>query len=65
MTLVATAPNLVVNSEIERHGVQGFRFFSFTPFGVPVLLLGIVYMSFARRWLPTVGDPKAINRASF
>jgi di/tricarboxylate transporter len=51
MTLVATAPNLVINSELERHGVAGFRFFSFTPFGMPVLLLGILYMSIARRWL--------------
>jgi di/tricarboxylate transporter len=52
MTLVATAPNLVVNGELERHGVEGFRFFSFTPFGLPVLILGIIYMSFAHRWLP-------------
>ena len=51
MTLVATAPNLVVNSELVRHGAAGFHFFSFTPFGVPVLVLGIVYMLFARRWL--------------
>jgi di/tricarboxylate transporter len=53
MTLVATAPNLVVNSELVRHGIAGFSFFSFTPFGVPVLLLGILYMLFARRWLAT------------
>src|SRR5215472_1132287 len=65
MTLVATAPNLVVNSELERHGVQGFRFFSFTPFGLPVLFLGIVYMCFARRWLPAANDPKIFDRASF
>src|SRR5262245_2039986 len=51
MTLVATAPNLVVNSELVRHGADGFRFFSFTPFGVPVLILGIIYMLFTRRWL--------------
>jgi di/tricarboxylate transporter len=51
MTLVATAPNLVVNSELIRHGDEGFHFFSFTPFGVPVLALGIIYMLFARRWL--------------
>jgi di/tricarboxylate transporter len=51
ITLVATAPNLVVNSELVRHGAAGFGFFSFTPFGVPVLILGIVYMLFARRWL--------------
>jgi di/tricarboxylate transporter len=51
LTLVATAPNLVVNSELVRHGVESFRFFSITPFGLPVLVLGIVYMVFARRWL--------------
>ena len=50
-TLIATAPNLVVNSELVRHGKQGFHFFSFAPFGVPVLILGIIYMLFARRWL--------------
>jgi di/tricarboxylate transporter len=52
LTLVATAPNLVVNSELVRQGHTGFSFFSLTPFGAPVLLLGIVYMLFARRWLP-------------
>jgi di/tricarboxylate transporter len=65
-TLVATAPNLVVNTELVRHldpdgskGVAGFRFFSFTPFGVPILALGIVYMIFARHWLPDRGDKEA------
>jgi di/tricarboxylate transporter len=56
MTLVATAPNLVVNSELVRHGAAGFHFFSFTPFGVPILLLGIAYMLFARRWLAARHD---------
>ncbi len=51
MTLVGTAPNLVVNSELVRHGFQGFHFFSITPFGVPLLALAVVYMLFARRWL--------------
>lgn len=51
MPLVATAPNLVVNSELVRHRITGFTLFSFTPFGVPVLLLGILDMLFARRWL--------------
>ena len=61
-TLVATAPNLVVNSELERHGLAGFRFFSFTPYGLPILVLGIVYMIFARRWLPAAGAAKAPRR---
>lgn len=51
-TLIATAPNLVVNSELVRHGEEGFHFFSFAPFGIPVLFAGIVYMLFARHWLP-------------
>lgn len=51
LTLVATAPNLVVNAELVRRGSEGFDFFSFTPFGLPVLALGILYMLLARRWL--------------
>jgi di/tricarboxylate transporter len=59
ITMIATAPNLVVNSELDRHGWQGFHFFSFTPFGVVVLILGVVYMTFARRWLPAANDQAA------
>ena len=51
MTLVATSPNLVINYELVRHGADGFNFFSFTPFGAPILLASILYMNFARRWL--------------
>ena len=65
MTLVATAPNLVVNGELERHGVEGFRFFSFTPFGLPVLVLGIIYMSFAHRWLPDASEVKNADDPNF
>jgi di/tricarboxylate transporter len=65
-TLVATAPNLVVNSELVRHGTTGFHFFSFTPFGVAILVLGILYMTFARRWLVSRKDlaAEAPHRAS-
>ena len=63
-TLVATAPNLVVNGELERHGIEGFRFFSFTPFGLPILVLAIIYMSFARRWLAVTSEAKASGRPS-
>jgi di/tricarboxylate transporter len=58
LTLVATTPNLIVNAELVRHGSPGFAFFGFTPFGVPVLALGILYMLFARRLLAsTAGNP--------
>lgn len=52
MTLVATSPNLVINYEVVRAGAEGFNFFDFTPFGVPILIVGTLYMLFARRWLP-------------
>jgi len=66
MTLVATAPNLVVNAELLRHGSAGFGFFTFTPFGLPVLVLGIIYMSFARRLLAgnDTGTAKTAGRPS-
>lgn len=51
LTLVATPPNLVVNSELRRAGLEGFAFFAFTPIGLAILLLGIGYMLLARRWL--------------
>ncbi|HFD1369485.1 TPA: SLC13 family permease [Klebsiella quasipneumoniae] len=53
MTLVATPPNLVVNSELLREGLHGFSFFSFTPIGLVVLILGIVYMLAVRFMLKT------------
>ena len=73
LTLVATAPNLVVNAELIRQGAQGFSFFSFTPFGLPLLALGIVYMLFARGLLASKSrparcggpppEPSAVDRA--
>ncbi len=64
LTLVATTPNLIVNGALMRSGAEGFAFLSFTPFGVPVLALGVVYMLFARRWLPDAGATRdaASNR---
>jgi di/tricarboxylate transporter len=56
LTLVATAPNLVVNAELVRHGSAGFSFFSFTPFGLPLMVLAIAYMLVARRLLPARAD---------
>ncbi|MFU9466166.1 SLC13 family permease [Klebsiella pneumoniae] len=53
MTLVATPPNLVVNSELLREGLHGFSFFSVTPIDLVVLILGIVYMLAVRFMLKT------------
>lgn len=52
MTLIATAPNLVVHRELLAESHAGFEFFSFTPFGVPILVVSIAWILLARRWLP-------------
>lgn len=51
MTLVATAPNLVVNSELERANIAGFSFLSITPIGLGVLIIGLIYCIISRNWL--------------
>lgn len=59
MTLVATPPNMVVNSELVREGIIGFGFFGVTPIGLAVLALGVGYMLVARRWLGNDDGGKA------
>lgn len=51
LTLVATPPNLVVSGQLQLAGLQAFNFFSFTPIGVMILVAGVFYMLFARRFL--------------
>lgn len=64
MTLVATAPNLVVHAELIRQGHPGLGFFTFTPCGVPILGLAIAYMLVARRFLAPGPAPEGPDRAA-
>ncbi|KXU35961.1 citrate transporter [Cephaloticoccus primus] len=59
LTLVATPPNLLVDSALRREGHAGLGFFSFTPLGAIILALGIGYMLLARRWLAKTGVKNA------
>jgi di/tricarboxylate transporter len=52
LTLIATPPNLVVSEELQQAGLEPFKFFSFTPLGVTVMIASILYMLFAIRLLP-------------
>ncbi|NMP27245.1 SLC13 family permease [Rahnella sp. SAP-1] len=61
MTLVATPPNMVVNSELLRAGFAGFGFFGVTPIGLVVLVSGIGYMLVARRWLANEPNQRKEN----
>ncbi len=52
LTLIGTAPNLVVSNQLVAQGLPGFGFFSFTPLGGAMLVIGLVFMStLGRRWL--------------
>ena len=62
LSLIATAPNLVVNAELIRQGSAGFHFFSVTPIGAPILLVSIAYM-LAVRWRLQAG-PARIGRTT-
>lgn len=53
MTLVATPPNMILDSALKGAGHEGFSFFAFTPIGLVVLGLGVAYMTVARNWLST------------
>lgn len=53
MTLIATTPNLVANEALAEAGFEQFSFFSFTPIGLAVLVVGIGYVLLVgRRMLP-------------
>lgn len=62
LTLVATAPNLVVSAQLELAGNKAFEFFSFTPIGLIILFVGIFYMLFARRFLGKKQEDTSQNR---
>ncbi|WP_316859912.1 SLC13 family permease [uncultured Cohaesibacter sp.] len=44
LTLIGTPPNLVANAELEKAGMEPFNFFVFTPIGLIILAIAIVWM---------------------
>lgn len=50
-TLIGTPANILANQYLLDHGLEPFSFFYFTPIGVVVLVVGILYMSLAGRRL--------------
>ncbi len=49
MTLIATTPNLIVNDALAQQGLDQFHFFSFTPFGIFILIVAVLFMVFIGR----------------
>jgi di/tricarboxylate transporter len=65
LTLIGTPPNLIVHGELVRQGETGFGFFDFTPIGLPILALAIVYMIVVRRFIggATLAAPDPTRRS--
>jgi di/tricarboxylate transporter len=52
MTLVGTSPNIIVSRVRERMTGQPFGMFDYTPVGLGLLAIGLIYLRFAYRLLP-------------
>jgi di/tricarboxylate transporter len=48
MTLIASSPNMIIESTLRGHGLAPLDFFSWTPFGLAVLAVAIAFMLAAR-----------------
>lgn len=51
MSLLATPPNMISSNALQEKGFAGFSFFDFTPIGACVLVVGVFYMIYARKFL--------------
>ncbi len=56
ITLVGTSTNLVVSGLMTQHDLAPLRMFELTPVGIPILVVGLLYMFFIGRHLIPVRD---------
>jgi di/tricarboxylate transporter len=54
-TLMGTSTNLIVNSVARGLGAERFSFFEFSLYGMVFLIVGIIVITVASRWLPRNG----------
>jgi di/tricarboxylate transporter len=63
MTLIGTPPNIVVSDLLAVNGFETFQFFDFTPIGLILLIVGVIYMALASKWLlPDHKSSKVLER---
>ena len=63
LTLIGTAPNLLARDALLNQGLAGLSFFDFTPIGLIILVVGILYMWFVGRKLLDKPYEKKTNLA--
>ncbi|MEZ6015427.1 MAG: SLC13 family permease [Planctomycetota bacterium] len=63
MTLIGTAPNLIVHAELLSRHAEGFHFFDFTPIGAAVLIAAALSFGVGARYLlPAPPESRAQQR---
>ncbi len=50
-TQIGTPPNILVTEALQQEGFESFRFFDFTPVGLIIMAVGILFMAFVGRHL--------------
>jgi len=61
-TLIGTSTNLLVSSIAVRNGYEPFSMFEFTPFGLVLFGVGLVYMLLVVRWIPDRREVQELTR---
>jgi len=61
VTLVGTSTNLVVSGLLQQHGMDSLGMFELTPVGVPILIVGLLYMFFIGRHIIPVRDQAEVD----
>jgi di/tricarboxylate transporter len=51
MTLIGTPPNLLISESMTQAGIPPFELFDFTPLGGAVMLIGVLFVALAGRFL--------------
>lgn len=52
VTLISTSSNLVINGLMSGAGVKPMGMFELAPVGIPIALIGLVYVFVVRNWIP-------------
>jgi di/tricarboxylate transporter len=64
VTLISTSTNLVVSEIITRHGLEPMGMFELAPVGIPIAIVGLLYMYFiGRRLIPDrIGNQTTLDQ---
>jgi di/tricarboxylate transporter len=66
LTLIGTPPNIVIANALRDAGHRPFGFFEFSMIGLPLLLVGVLYMVFVgKQWIPERNIRSASSQGGF